>query len=44
MPKTYDETDGGRRASLTDKAKGIYGFTGRGIKNANLTWSTTTSC
>ena len=34
-PKTYDEM---MRAAerLTDKSKGVYGFTGRGLKNANV--------
>ena len=35
-PATYDEMMAAA-AKLTDKGKGIYGFTGRGIKNANVT-------
>jgi len=35
VPKTYDELMAAA-VRLTDKAKGIYGFTGRGIKNANV--------
>ena len=34
-PKTYDEMLASAR-KLTDKSKGIYGFTGRGVKNANV--------
>ena len=34
-PKTYDEMMAAA-VKLTDKAKGVYGFTGRGIKNANV--------
>ncbi len=34
-PKTLDEMlDAARK--LTDKSKGVYGFTGRGLKNANV--------
>jgi multiple sugar transport system substrate-binding protein len=35
VPKTYDELMAAA-VRLTDKAKGVYGFTGRGIKNANV--------
>ncbi len=36
-PATYDEMfDIAKR--LTDPAKGVYGFTGRGLKNANMTF------
>lgn len=35
FPKTMDEMLVAARA-LTDKSKGIYGFVGRGLKNANL--------
>ncbi len=34
-PKTYDEMFAMAKA-LTDPAKGIYGFVGRGLKNANV--------
>ena len=34
-PKTFDEMMAAA-AKLTDKAKGVYGFTGRGLKNANV--------
>ena len=34
-PKTYDEMMEAAR-KLTDKSKGVYGFTGRGVKNANV--------
>ena len=34
-PKTYDEMMAAA-LKLTDKAKGVYGFTGRGVKNANV--------
>ena len=34
-PATYDEMMAAAQ-KLTDKSKGIYGFTGRGIKNANV--------
>ena len=34
-PKTYDEMLTAAR-KLTDKSKGVYGFTGRGLKNANV--------
>ncbi len=34
-PKTYDEMMAAA-AKLTDKSKGVYGFTGRGLKNANV--------
>ena len=34
-PTTYDEMMAAAQ-KLTDKSKGIYGFTGRGIKNANV--------
>jgi len=34
-PKTYDELMAAA-VKLTDKAKGVYGFTGRGVKNANV--------
>ncbi len=35
IPKTYDEMMAAA-AKLTDKAKGIAGFVGRGVKNANM--------
>jgi multiple sugar transport system substrate-binding protein len=35
LPKTYDEMMAAA-AKLTDKSKGIAGFVGRGIKNANV--------
>lgn len=35
VPNTYDELMAAA-VRLTDKAKGVYGFTGRGIKNANV--------
>ena len=35
VPKTYDEMMAAAQ-KLTDKAKGVYGFTGRGLKNANV--------
>ena len=34
-PKTYDEMMAAAH-KLTDKGKGVYGFTGRGVKNANV--------
>ncbi len=34
-PKTYDEMMAAA-IRLTDKTKGVYGFTGRGVKNANV--------
>ena len=34
-PKTFDEMMAAAQ-KLTDKTKGVYGFTGRGIKNANV--------
>ena len=34
-PKTYDEMMEAAH-KLTDKSKGVYGFTGRGLKNANV--------
>ena len=34
-PKTFDEMMAAA-AKLTDKSKGVYGFTGRGLKNANV--------
>src|SRR4051794_40309987 len=34
-PKTYDEVMAAAQ-KLTDKGKGVYGFTGRGVKNANV--------
>jgi multiple sugar transport system substrate-binding protein len=34
-PKTFDELMAAAQ-KLTDPAKGIYGFTGRGVKNANV--------
>ncbi|MBV8914470.1 MAG: sugar ABC transporter substrate-binding protein [Acetobacteraceae bacterium] len=34
-PKTYEEMMAAAQ-KLTDKSKGIYGFTGRGLKNANV--------
>ena len=34
-PKTFDELMAAA-VRLTDKAKGVYGFTGRGVKNANV--------
>ena len=34
-PKTYDEMLTAAR-KLTDKSKGVFGFTGRGLKNANV--------
>lgn len=34
-PKTYDEMMAAAQ-KLTDKSKGVYGFTGRGLKNANV--------
>ncbi len=35
VPQSYDELLASAQ-KLTDKAKGIYGFTGRGVKNANV--------
>ena len=35
VPGTFDEMLEAAR-KLTDKAKGVYGFTGRGLKNANV--------
>ncbi len=34
-PKTYDELMAAAQ-KLTDKSKGVFGFTGRGLKNANV--------
>ena len=34
-PKTYDDMMAAAQ-KLTDKGKGVYGFTGRGLKNANV--------
>jgi multiple sugar transport system substrate-binding protein len=34
-PKTYDEVMTAAQ-KLTDKGKGVFGFTGRGVKNANV--------
>ena len=34
-PKTFDQMMNAAQ-KLTDKAKGVYGFTGRGLKNANV--------
>ncbi len=34
-PKTYDDMMAAAH-KLTDKSKGVYGFTGRGLKNANV--------
>ncbi|HYZ61635.1 MAG TPA: sugar ABC transporter substrate-binding protein [Acetobacteraceae bacterium] len=34
-PKTFDEMMAAAQ-KLTDKGKGVYGFTGRGLKNANV--------
>jgi multiple sugar transport system substrate-binding protein len=35
VPKTYEEFTAAAH-KLTDKSKGVYGFVGRGLKNANL--------
>jgi multiple sugar transport system substrate-binding protein len=35
VPKTFDEMMTAAH-KLTDKSKGVYGFTGRGVKNANV--------
>ncbi len=35
VPKTYDEMMAAA-IKLTDKSKGVFGFTGRGVKNANV--------
>lgn len=35
VPKTYDEMMA-TALKLTDKSKGVYGFVGRGLKNANV--------